>query len=239
MSIRQFFPETTRMNLTALAHNSGKEANPVKKGMMILLCIAMAGMVLSGCASRKASGTTATAAPIVTNSPMATTNPGMAMTSPDTTMGASSGSMAGMNGTTDAANRSATTDTMDNSMMNGADNAAGMTPAQADRLAERVEEAVERISEIEDAEAVIDSDSRVLIAVEFDQQYSAGLDDRMKEMIVEAVQKVDDGLTDVEITDDDTLYGQVKSLGERLAKATGLDELADDFGDLWDRITGM
>ena len=114
-----------------------------------------------------------------------------------------------------------------------------MTPAQADRLAERVEEAVERISEIEDAEAVIDSDSRVLIAVEFDQQYSAGLDDRMKEMIVEAVQKVDDGLTDVEITDDDTLYGQVKSLGERLAKATGLDELADDFGDLWDRITGM
>ena len=43
---------------------------------------------------------------------------------------------------------------------------------------------------------------------------------------------------DVEITDDDTLYGQVKGLGERLAKATGLDELADDFGDLWDRIVG-
>ena len=32
---------------------------------------------------------------------------------------------------------------------------------------------------------------------------------------------------------------QVKNLGDRLAKATGLDELADDFGDLWNRITGM
>ena len=63
------------MNPSSLAHNSGKEANPVKKGLMILLCIAMAGMVLSGCASRRASGTTATAAPIVTNSPMATMSP--------------------------------------------------------------------------------------------------------------------------------------------------------------------
>jgi len=77
------------------------------------------------------------------------------------------------------------------------------------------------------------------VAVEFDDQYSAGLDDRMKEMITEAVQNVDEKLTDVQITDDDTIYGQVKNLGERLAKATGLDELADDFGDLWDRITGM
>ena len=52
------------------------------------------------------------------------------------------------------------------------------------------------------------------------------------------MQKVDDGLKDVEITDDDTLYGQIKGLGERVANVTGLDELADDFGDLWDRIVG-
>lgn len=113
-----------------------------------------------------------------------------------------------------------------------------MTPAQAGQLAERISDAVERISEIDDAEVVIDSDRRVLVAVEFEDQYQAGLDDRMKQMIVQTVQKVDDGLTDIEITDDDTLYGQVKGLGERLANATGLDELADDFGDLWDRITG-
>ena len=82
------------------------------------------------------------------------------------------------------------------------------------------------------------SNERVLVAVEFEDQYNAGLDDRMKQMITEAVQKVDSSLTEISITDDDTLYGQVKGLGQRLAKATGLDELADDFGDLWDRITG-
>ena len=144
-----------------------------------------------------------------------------------------------MTGTNSTSGASGTTDTMDNNMMPGSNQATDMTPAEADRLAERVEEAVERISEIGDAEAVIDSDSRVVIAVEFDEQYKAGLDDRMKEMITEAVQKVDEKLTDVQITDDSTIYGQVKSLGERLAKATGLDEMADDFGDLWDRITGM
>lgn len=208
----------------------------MKKGLMILLCIAMAGMVLSGCAARNASGTTATAAPIVTNSPMPTNSPASAAAKPSGSpeTGMMGGNAGGMTGTTD---------TMDNSMMPNSNAASaassGMTPAEAGRLAERVSEAVERISEIDDAEVVIDDGSRVLVAVEFDDQYSAGLDDRMKEMITDAVQKVDEKLTDVQITDDDTIYGQVKSLGERLAKATGLDELADDFGDLWNRITGM
>ena len=74
--------------------------------------------------------------------------------------------------------------------------------------------------------------------MKFDAQYSAGLDDRMKQQIIQTVQKVDDTLKDVEVTDDDTLYGQIKGLGERVANVTGLDELADDFGDLWNRIVG-
>ena len=202
----------------------------MKKGILALLCIVMAGMVLGGCAARTASGTTATAAPIVTNSPMATTNAPMngATASPDMSPDMNNGAaMGAQTGTTAGA--------ANGTGMNG--NSA-MTPAQAGRLAEQIAEAVERISEISDAEVVIDSGSRVLVAVEFEDQYQAGLDERMKQMIVQAVQKVDDGLTDIEITDDDTLYGQVKGLGERLANATGLDELADDFGDLWDRITG-
>jgi len=192
----------------------------VKKRNLALLCIVMAGMVLSGCAAGNASGTTATAAPIVTNSPMPTATAQQTMT-PMVTMQASP-QAGGMTTDSDSAP----------SMV------SSMTPAQAGRLADQIEEAVERISEIDDAEIVV-SDDRVLVAVEFDDQYSAGLDERMKRMITEAVQNVDENLTDVEITDDSTLYGQVKNLGERLAKATGLDELADDFGDLWNRITGM
>ena len=110
-------------------------------------------------------------------------------------------------------------------------------PAQAGQLAEKIAQAVQQISEIDEAQVVVNN-GRALIAVRFDAQYSAGLDDRMKQQITETVQKVDDNLKDVEITDDDTLYGQIKGLGERVANVTGLDELADDFGDLWDRIVG-
>lgn len=217
------------MILLSLTHNSGKEANPVKKGILALLCVVMAGMVLSGCAARTASGTTVTAAPIVTNSPMTTAQTEMTTVAPDMSPEMNNGAAVGTQAGTTAGT------------MNGTDvtgTATAMTPAQAGRLAEQIADAVERISEIDDAEVVIAHDNRVLVAVEFEEQYQAGLDERMKQMITEAVQKVDDGLRDVEITDDDTLYGQVKGLGERLANATGLDELADDFGDLWNRITG-
>lgn len=112
-----------------------------------------------------------------------------------------------------------------------------MTPAQAGKLAEKIAQAVQQISEVEEAKVVVNN-GRALVAVKFDAQYSAGLDDRMKQHIIQTVQKVDDTLKDVEVTDDDTLYGQIKGLGERVANVTGLDELADDFGDLWDRIVG-
>ena len=115
--------------------------------------------------------------------------------------------------------------------------ATDMTPAQAGKLAEKIAQAVQQISEIEEAKVVVNN-GRALVAVKFDAQYSAGLDDRMKQQIIQTVQKVDDTLKDVEVTDDDTLYGQIKGLGERVANVTGLDELADDFGDLWDRIVG-
>lgn len=195
-------------------HNSGEEANQLKKWILIPLLILAVGVTVSGCASRAATSATtaptaqATTAPSNSPSAMATME---ATASPDVAGGT-------MTGSTMAPQE-------------------GMTPAQAGRLAERISESVERLSEVDDAEVVI-SGNRVLVGVEFDDQYSAGLDDRMKKMITEKVQEVDETLTDVEITDDETLYGQVKGLGERLAKATGLDELADDFGDLWDRVTG-
>ena len=195
-------------------HNSGEEANQLKKWILIPLLILAVGVTVSGCASRAATSATpaptaqATTAPTNSPSAMATME---ATASPDVAGGT-------MTGSTMAPQE-------------------GMTPAQAGRLAERISESVERLSEVDDAEVVI-SGNRVLVGVEFDDQYSAGLDDRMKKMITEKVQEVDETLTDVEITDDETLYGQVKGLGERLAKATGLDELADDFGDLWDRVTG-
>lgn len=195
----------------------------MKKWFLALLCIVAASMVMVGCAAGNANGAVATtspevsASPMVSQSPQASASP-MASTSPEMSPDATQGAAQDATQNTNTA-------------------AAAMTPAESGRMAEKIKEAVERISEVDDAEVIVNSE-RVLVAVQFDDQYSAGLDDRMKQTIVKAVQQVDDGLTDVEVTDDDTLYGQVKGLGERVAKVTGLDELADDFGDLWDRIIG-
>lgn len=188
----------------------------MKKWIPALLCMAAAGMIMSGCAAR--STTSATTAPMATNSPMAA-----ATIAPMTPM------------------QTSETATARPMMPETSQSPAGMTdmtPAQAGKMAEQIAEAVERISEVDDAEVIVHG-NQVLVAVEFDEQYSAGLDDRMKETIVKAVQQVDPNLESIEITDDGTLYGQIKSLGSRMAQATGLDELADDFGDLWNRVTGM
>ena len=199
----------------------------MKKWFAVLLCMAAVTLFMSGCAAGNASGNDATQSPAATLSPLAavptTPEPSISaapMTSPSASPEANAA--AANDAATGSANAAAT---------------AAMTPAQAGRLAERIEDAVERLSEVDDAEAVV-RDGRVLVAVEFEDQYKAGLTDRMKQMITDAVRNVDDGLTDVQITDDNTLYGQVKNLGERIGQVTGLDELADDFGDLWDRITG-
>lgn len=201
----------------------------MKKRILIPLLILAVGVTVSGCASRAATNATtapttqATTAPTNSPEPMATME---ATSSPDAAGGATTGGATTGSATTSPEGGMTTTAS------------SSMTPAEAGRLAERISEAVERLSEVDDAETIV-SGNRALVAVEFDDQYSAGLDERMKRMITETVQEIDETLTDVEITNDDTLYGQVKGLGERVAKATGLDELADDFGDLWDRVTGM
>ena len=192
----------------------------MKKWILPPLFALAVGVTLSGCSAGTANTMTPTTAPATTQ-PVATMAPA---NSPETTAQTDIGGGATMGMTTAEPTVSAAP--------------AGMTPAEAGKLAEKIADAVERLSEVDDAEVVL-SENRVLVAVEFEDQYSAGLDERMKQMITQKVQEVDNAFTEVQITNDETLYGQVKGLGERVAKVTGLDELADDFGDLWNRVTGM
>lgn len=48
-----------------------------------------------------------------------------------------------------------------------------LTPAQAGQLAEKIAQAVQQISEIDEAQVVVNND-RALVAVRFDAQYNAG-----------------------------------------------------------------
>ncbi|MBR5224645.1 MAG: YhcN/YlaJ family sporulation lipoprotein [Clostridia bacterium] len=202
----------------------------MKKSILLVLAVSAALVVLAGCSLGNTDTMGSTKAPEVTFTPAATMTP-LATIAPAGSMAPESSPMGTAGGMTNAA-----TGDMANSAAGGA--AASMTPAEAGKTAEKIAEAVERISEIDDAEVIV-RDNRALVAVEFDDQYSAGLDERMKQLITETVQKGESAITEVSITDDNTLYGQVKSLAERIGKATGFDELADDIGDLWSRVTGM
>jgi len=201
----------------------------MKKSILLVLAVLAALLVLAGCSLGNTDTMGGTKEPAVTFTPDTATMAPATTMAPMTTM-EPAGSM---NPAGSMAPESSMTPN-DNSMSA----AAAMTPAEAGKLAEKIAEAVERISEIDDAEVIV-RDNRALVAVEFDDQYSAGLDDRMKQLITETVEKEDSAITEVSITDDNTLYGQVKSLAERIGKATGFDELADDIGDLWSRVTGM
>ena len=204
----------------------------MKKSILVLLSLSMLAAVLSGCAAGNANTLSATQSPKATSSPDQPATTPMNTIAPAMTASPTDNGM--MNGMVDNGSAGSM-----NGAVGGANTASSgsMTPADAGKLAEQIAEAVERISEVDDAEVIV-RDNRALVAVEFDDQYSAGLDERMKKQIVEAAQKTDENLTEVEVTDDSTLYGQVKSLAERIGKATGFDELADDIGDLWDRVTG-
>lgn len=191
----------------------------MKKSILLVLALSLLALALAGCAAGNANTMGQT------NSPAATFTPGVATTQPSDTMAPTTS----MEPAQDQTNIG-----MANGATSGA--TATMTPADAGKLADKIAEAVEHISEIDEAEVIVE-ENRALVAVKFDDQYSAGLDDRMKQLITETVRKTEETITDVRITDDDTLYGQVKSLAERVGKATGLDELADDIGDLWDRLT--
>lgn len=205
----------------------------MKKSILLVLAVSAALVVLAGCSLGNTDTMGSTKAPEVTFTPAAATMAPLATIAPAGSMAPESSPMGTTGGMTNAA-----TGDMANGAANGAAAATSMTPAEAGKMAEKIAEAVERISEIDDAEVIV-RDDRALVAVEFDDQYSAGLDDRMKKLITETVQKEESTITEVSITDDNTLYGQVKSLAERIGKATGFDELAEDIGDLWSRVTGM
>ncbi|MBR5287299.1 MAG: YhcN/YlaJ family sporulation lipoprotein [Clostridia bacterium] len=204
----------------------------MKKSILLVLCVFLLALTLAGCAAGNAGMVGQTKAPVATFTPDNATMAPVTTMQPETTMMPENSPMT----------------TAENDMLNGMASGmnggaaagsanAAMTPAEMGRMAEKIADAVERISEIDDAEVIVEG-NRALVAVEFEDQYSAGLDDRMKQLITQTVQKADSKITEVSITDDDTLYGQVKSLAERIGKATGLDELTGDIGDLWDRVTG-
>ena len=108
---------------------------------------------------------------------------------------------------------------------------------KARRVIEQIEEELERLSEVEDAEVVI-AGNRAAVGLEFDAQYQGGIDDRLRKMVQERINSVISGISSVAITADEAIVDAIESLGERLETMSDMNALESDLDAIIKKIGG-
>lgn len=113
---------------------------------------------------------------------------------------------------------------------------AGVTSAaDARRIIDQVEDELEKLSEVNDAQVVIIGDQAV-VAIEPDDQYQGGVDERIRKMVQERIDGVVSGVKRVAVTDDPTIYATLEKLGDSLDGAVNLDDIRKEIDSLFTRI---
>lgn len=207
----------------------------MKKILLTLSALSLAVM-LGGCKS-SADLTTATSEPTST----ASTTPNVTTVQPGATNGLDSmmdgaGNM--LDGMMDGANGTNGTDGVlpDSTVIPESTGVTSMDKAR--RVIEQIEEELERLSEVDDAEVVI-AGNKAAVGIEFDDQYRAGLDDRLRKIVKERIDSVISGISTVAITADETVMDAIESLGERLDTMSDMTALESDLNAIIRKIEGM
>ena len=101
-----------------------------------------------------------------------------------------------------------------------------------------IEDAAEKLSEIDDAEAVV-AGNIALVGVKYDAQYQGGLTERLIEMVDARVQAINKTITTVHVTDDATLMDKIKMLEEKVEKKEiTFEELQTQVLDIGSKMAG-
>lgn len=127
---------------------------------------------------------------------------------------------------------------MTDSLMDGMADAAsaGVTSvADARRVIDQVEDEISRLSEVDDVQVLIVGNEAV-VAIEPDDQYQGGIDDRIKQMVRERIDGVIGGVTRVVVTDDPAIYETLDAIDDRMDGAVDLEELRRELQDIISRI---
>ena len=108
----------------------------------------------------------------------------------------------------------------------------------ARRLSDDVSEEVEKLSELDDAEAVV-AGNIALVGISYDAQYQGGLTDRLVEMVKSRVEAMDKTITAVHVTDDEAIMNKIDQLRESLNNGQiTFEELQTQVLDIGSSITG-
>lgn len=114
--------------------------------------------------------------------------------------------------------------------------AQGVTSVSDARKAiEDIEDELERLSEVDEAQVVI-AGNDAAVALEFDSQYQGGIDDRLREIIKERIGSVISGVNNIAITSDATLRDQLETLGDRLEGAADMADIQNELNAIINKI---
>lgn len=109
---------------------------------------------------------------------------------------------------------------------------------KAKRVIEQIEDELERLSEVDDAEVII-AGNKAAVGLEFDDQYKTGLDDRLRKIVKERIDSVISGISTVAITADEGVTDAIESLGERLDTMSDMNALQSDLDAIIKKINGL
>lgn len=110
------------------------------------------------------------------------------------------------------------------------------TVSDARKAIENIEDELERLSEVDDAQVVI-AGNDAAVALEFDSQYQGGIDDRLREIVKERIGSVISGVDNIAITTDKTLMEQLETLGDRLEGAADMADIQNELNAIINKIT--
>ncbi len=129
-----------------------------------------------------------------------------------------------------------TTGEPDGGMGTGAPEAQGVTSVSNARKAmEQIEDELERLSEVTDAQVVV-AGNTAAVALQFDKQYQGGVDERLEKMVQERIKGVVSGITNVAVTQDTNVFDQLDKLGERMETASDMAAIQSDLDALVSRL---
>ena len=197
-----------------LAHNSCEEAILMKKPWLLLPLLILTAALLAGCASNADT--------------LASPTPGATSMLPQILPEATNGLM-----TSPMPQSSALPESGAAPSANG--DGIG-TLEEARKASEAMEEAIEKLTEVEDA-YVVATDKTAVVGVKFTSQYQGKVDDRLKKMVLSRAQTVNKAVTGVAVTDDDQLTEEIESLAETLKSSASLGGVASQAEELAKQIT--
>ena len=103
--------------------------------------------------------------------------------------------------------------------------ATGVTSMdKARRVIEQLEEELERLSEVKEAHVII-AGHKAAVALTFDDQYKAGIDDRFRKIVRERIDGVVGGIDTVALTTDKAVMDALEALQDRLDSVSDMSSL--------------